>query len=295
MSDAHGAPLAPTLTAHLFPRLGDELVRLLRSLDAAAWEQPTVCTGWAVRDVAAHLLDTALRRLSFGRDRHPLPRPERPVTGYGELVSLIDRLNAEWVVAARRLSPELLTGLIEWVEPRLAAHLASLDPSVEAELGVAWAGEERSPVWFDVARELTERWHHQGQIRLATGAPPLVASELSEPVFDTFLRALPHRYAAVAAPEGAVVRVTIRGEASYAYSLRREAGAWRLLKRATEAGRLGEATAPARPAAEIELDEGPAWLLLTKGLAGPRARAAARVEGEERLAAPFFGTLAVMA
>ena len=294
MSDAVGSPLGPTATAHLFPRLGAELVTLLRALDAGAWRGPTVCPGWEVCDVAAHLLDSALRRLAFGRDGHAPPPPERPIAGYRDLVALLDRWNAEWVTAARRLSPELLVGLLEWVEPQLAAHFAALDPEAEAPFGVAWAGEERSPVWFDVARELTERWHHQQQIRLAAGVPPLAARELSEPVFDTFLRALPHRYAEVGAAEGTTVRIAIHGEALYAYALLRERDGWRLLKRREGAARPDEGAA-LTDGASIELDEQTAWLLLTKGMSGARARGAARVDGGEHLTAPFFGTLAVMA
>jgi hypothetical protein len=237
-----------------------------------------------VRDVVAHLLDTALRRLSLGRDRHPPPALERPIDGYRDLVAFLDRLNADWVRALRRLSPRLLTDQIAWVEPQLAAHFASLDPWALAAFGVAWAGEEQSPSWFDVARELTERWHHQQQIRLAVGAPPLVARELSEPVFDTFLRALPHRYGAVEADEGTALTVVIDGAESYEYTLLREAGAWRLLRGLVS-----------RPAASLELAEEPAWLLLTKGLTGERARAVARLGGAARLHEPFFGTLAVMA
>ena len=65
---------------------------------------------------------------------------------------------------------------------------------------MAWAGESESQSWFDVARELTERWHHQQQIRLAAGAPPLDDPRWSGPVFETFLRALPFRYRDTAAP-----------------------------------------------------------------------------------------------
>ncbi len=32
---------------------------------------------------------------------------------------------------------------------------------------VSWAGPEPAPVWLDVAREFTERWHHQQHIRAA--------------------------------------------------------------------------------------------------------------------------------
>ncbi|MGH9360346.1 MAG: maleylpyruvate isomerase family mycothiol-dependent enzyme [Thermoanaerobaculia bacterium] len=281
MAPGPPAPLAPTLVAHLFPPLGRELVALLRALDGAAWRHPTVCAAWTVHDIAAHLLDTACRRLAFGRDGHT-PPAER-IDDYGELLRLLDRLNAEWVAAARRLSPRLLTDLIEWVEPQLADFLAGLDPWAEG-VPVAWAGETRSPSWFDVARELTERWHHQQQIRLAVGAPPLTDPELSEPVFDTFLRALPHRYRDVAAPPGSAVAVAIHGAQTYAYTLRREADSWLLLK-----GHEPE------PAAAVALDEEPAWLLLTKGLPGAVARARAEIAGDAHLAAPFFEVIAVMA
>jgi uncharacterized protein (TIGR03083 family) len=281
MTSGRAAPLAPTLVAHLFPPLGRELVTLLRSLDAAAWRRPTVCSAWSVGDVAAHLLDTACRRLAFGRDGH-MP-PAGRIDDYGELLRLLDGLNAEWVAAARRLSPRLLTDLLEWVEPQLAAHLTALDPWADG-VPVAWAGETHSPSWFDVARELTERWHHQQQIRLAVGAPPLTDPETSEAVFDTFLRGLPHRYRDVAAPDGTAIAVAIRGARRYDYTLRREAGAWQLLKGAEP-----------DPAAAVVLDEEPAWLLLTKGLPGEEARAGAEVSGDRRLADPFFGLIAVMA
>ena len=35
------------------------LVGDLESLDAAAWETPSLCAGWTVHDVVAHLVDTA--------------------------------------------------------------------------------------------------------------------------------------------------------------------------------------------------------------------------------------------
>ena len=282
--DTAPQPLQPTLAAHLFPPLGRELVALLRALPAEAWDRATVCRAWTVKDIAAHLLDTALRRLSVGRDAHLLAPPPLPITGYRDLVGFLNGLNAEWVTALRRVSPQLLTELLAWVEPPLAEHLASIDPWAPAVFGVAWAGEETSPGWFDVARELTERWHHQQQIRLAAGAPPLDDPRLSGPVLETFLRALPHRYREVAASEGATLVVRINGRVPYVYTLRRDGSGWTLL--------AGEA---AEPAARIVIPEEPAWLLLTKGMTGEAARARAAIEGEPRLAAPFFGVLAVMA
>ena len=54
------------LTAPLFPKLDGMLLELLRSLTAEEWEKQTVSPKWKVKDVAAHLLDTALRGVSIG-------------------------------------------------------------------------------------------------------------------------------------------------------------------------------------------------------------------------------------
>src|SRR5436309_9089598 len=100
----------------------------------------------------------------------------------------------------------------------------SLDPFAPARFAVGLAGEETSLNWFDTARELTERWHHQQQIRFATGRPGLMVPELYHPVLDCFLRALPHAYRDVAAAAGTVVRVEISGDSG---------GVWQIVKEAT--------------------------------------------------------------
>ena len=47
----------------------------------------------------------------------------------------------------------------------------SLGPFAPAVFNISWAGEKQSLNWFHTARELSERWHHQQQIRLATTGP----------------------------------------------------------------------------------------------------------------------------
>jgi hypothetical protein len=66
-------PLTPVDTRELFAPLHAELIGLLRGLSDADWERPTVAGAWRVRDVAAHLLDGDLRKLSAGRDGHQMP------------------------------------------------------------------------------------------------------------------------------------------------------------------------------------------------------------------------------
>jgi mycothiol maleylpyruvate isomerase-like protein len=62
-------------TRLLFRPLCHDIVALFGRLSAEDWERSTLAGAWRVRDVVAHLLDTALRRLSFDRDgRMPPPR-----------------------------------------------------------------------------------------------------------------------------------------------------------------------------------------------------------------------------
>jgi len=292
MRPAGTRPLRPLLVADRFPALGHRLVDLLRGLTPEQWALPTLCRDWSVHDIAAHLLDTALRRLSVERDHHQPPPPDAPIASYRDLVAFLDGLNASWVAATRRLSGSVLTELLAWAEPQLARHLESLDPFAGARFSVAWAGEESSHAWFDVARELTERWHHQQQIRLAVGAPPLRDPALSEPVLETFLRALPHSYRETAAPPGTTVgmRIALDGQeppathdGGLAYVLWRDAERWELLGGEVES-----------PDAAVALDEQTAWLLLTKGIKPHDARERSRERGERRLLDPLFATVAVM-
>jgi hypothetical protein len=90
-------PLPTVLPAPLFAPLSDALVSVLRALAPADWERPTVSARWNVRQIAAHILDGQLRRLSFQRDAWPVPEPDRPIASRSDLVRYLDGLNAEWV------------------------------------------------------------------------------------------------------------------------------------------------------------------------------------------------------
>jgi uncharacterized protein (TIGR03083 family) len=267
----------------LFPELDAQLIPLLRGLSEEDWARPAV-GAWTVKDVAAHLLDTAIRRLAFDRDRLPLVPPDEPIEGYGDLVAFLNDLNHVWVRAMRRMSPRLLTDFLEKTGAELSEHLAGLDPSSPALFSVAWAGEETSESWFDVAREYTERWHHQQQIREAVGAPGLTSRRLMHPVLDAFLRGLPHAYRSVEAEEGAAVAVEITGEAGGEWALVREGGRWRLY----------EGT-PEGPKARVRMNQDTAWRRMTKGITQEQAAERSEVTGDRRLGEPVFGMLSVMA
>ncbi|HET9227253.1 MAG TPA: maleylpyruvate isomerase family mycothiol-dependent enzyme [Thermoanaerobaculia bacterium] len=266
----------------LFPELDAQLIPLLRGLTAEDWNRPAVGS-WTVKDVAAHLLDTAIRRLSFDRDRLPPAPPDTPIGSYADLVGFLNDLNHVWVRSMKQMSPRLLTDFLEKTGRELSEHLATLDPSGPALFSVAWAGEETSESWFDVAREYTERWHHQQQIREAVGAPGITSRRLMHPVLDAFLRALPHAYREVEAEEGTAVAVVIEGEAGGEWTLVRE-GSWKLYEGAHEA-----------PRARVRLDQDTAWRRMTKGITKEQAAERSEVTGDRGLGEPVFAMLSVMA
>lgn len=277
-------PVAPLFTVELFPPLHAELLALLRSLSKADWDKPTVAPLWNVKDVVAHLLDGDIRRLSFQRDNLPPLQPDTPIEGYRDLVDFLNRMNADWVRATRRISPPLLIALHELTGPQVCAFFKTLDPFAPALYPVAWAGDEQSPNWFDLAREYTEKWHHQQQIRDAVGAPGLFERPWLFPVLDTFLRGLPHRYRDVDAAEDTRVTVIVAGEAGGVWTLRKEHAAWRLF-----------AGAPSEAAARVRLDQDTAWRLFTKGLRPEEALSQISVDGDAALGTPVLDLVAVMA
>jgi uncharacterized protein (TIGR03083 family) len=170
-------------TRYLFAPLHGALMSLLRGLSAEDWEKPTVARAWRVRDVAAHLLDTQLRRLSVQRDGHWLSL-DRP------LIDFLNHLNATWVDAARRFSPRVIVDLLDDTGRTFSAFIESLDLHDTAPFPVAWAGEERSENWMDIGREYTEWWHHQMQIRDAVGASLLLEPRWYEPLLRLSVRAI---------------------------------------------------------------------------------------------------------
>src|SRR5262245_48071901 len=120
--------MPPILVAHLFPEVSRRLLALLRSLAPDEWHRPTASSRRTVKDIASHLLDGSLRRLSLQRDGYSPPNETaRPRAGE-PLVEFLNRLNDEWEVGTRRLSPAVLVGLIEWADAQLADLFRSLDP-----------------------------------------------------------------------------------------------------------------------------------------------------------------------
>lgn len=270
-------------TAHLFPELHRHLVELLRSLGPDDWGRPTVAGAWRVRDVAAHLLDTQLRRLSIQRDGHQGAPPDRDLSDHGELVAFLNGLNATWVSAMERVSPSLLVDLLEVVGPQYADLVAGLEPEGRAIFPVAWAGEEESRNWFDVGRDFTELWHHQAQIRMAVGAPLLEERAWLHPVLAIALRALPRALASHHRPSGTTVVVHLDGEAGGVWHAHSDGSGWT----------VRDGAAPA-PAAEVSMPASIAWRIFFNVLPGEEARSRIRSEGDGDLVGGVLAMRSVM-
>jgi hypothetical protein len=105
-------------------------------------------------------------RMSALRDRYRPPMPA--ITGIADLTAWIQDTNRKFMTATKFLTPQILIELLERYDDEMLRELAALDPDAPG-LGVASAGEMGSANWFDLAREYTEKWHHQQQLRDATG------------------------------------------------------------------------------------------------------------------------------
>jgi uncharacterized protein (TIGR03083 family) len=266
--DAAHQPLEPIFTAHLFPKLEAKLIELLRSLAPADWEKQTFAPKWKVKDVVAHLLDTQTRKLAAARHGYK-PENSKKLTSE-QLIALINHLNAEGVRQYRQLSSDDLISKMETASRESAEYHQALDPFAPAMFPVSWAGDEESPNWFDTAREFTERWHHQQQIRLAVEKPGIMAREFYFPVLDCFMRALPHTYRDVLARSGVLARLNVSGECGGSWYLFRDGGAWTLIA-SPAGGKISETTIPQ----EI------AWRIFTKGIAAEEARSQVDISGDQ--------------
>jgi uncharacterized protein (TIGR03083 family) len=271
----------PIVCTPIMREVDRHLIDLLASLRPEEWELPTIAPGWSVRDVTAHLLDTALRKLSGGRDRCRVERVE--IHSHQDVITLVNRLNREGVTVYRRLSPAVLIELMQLACGQTADYLESLDPFASADIGVSWAGEMTSLVWFDNARELTERWHHQEQIRLVTHRPGIMIPEFYHPVLETFMRGLPYTYRDVTAPIGTAIQVEVSGDCG---------GQWCLVN--SGAGWIFADELPPAIAAHIVIPQAIAWRLFTKGIDRATAYPQLAVRGDETLAGYVLRLVAIV-
>lgn len=266
-------------TIHLFPKVNVALIELLKSLTYEQWLAPTVLPGRTVKDIASHILDGSLRNLSLQRDNHVAMTPD--ISSYQDLVDYIQMLNKTWIDVSKRLSPQILITLLETSETMFYEFKRTLDPQDKAIFAVSWAGEDESQNWFDIAREYTEKWHHQAQIRLAVNKPGIESKELLYPVLDTFMRGIPHAYRNEKIT--GTIAITITGQAGGSWFLHNAGERWQFTSEATET-----------PITIITLPDLIAWRLFTDSIDQKEALKHIEISGDKKRAQPLLSMTTVM-
>ena len=139
-------------------------------------------------------------------------------------------------------------------------------------------------MWLDIAREYTERWHHQQHIRDAVDQPGMKEIQYFAPVLDTFCRALPFTYRHIHATEGTQVSLIISGKCGGEWTLNKEGADWILYS-----GGGGKF------ATQVVLDPEDAWRLFTKGIDPDEAREKSEIYGNEVLGSGIFNMVSLIA
>ncbi|HEV8513815.1 MAG TPA: hypothetical protein VGQ59_11080 [Cyclobacteriaceae bacterium] len=276
------SPIAPIEVVHLLPVLDKKLIELLKSLSLEEWQKQTIAKLWKVKNVAAHLLDGNIRILSMLRDEYYGEKAD--IKSYQELVDFLNGLNADWVKAMKRVSPAMLILLHESTGKLYCDYYASLDLFRKSPFAVDWAGEAESKNWMHIAREYTEKFLHQQQIRDAVNKPGLMTREFYYPFIDIFMLALPHTYRDVQAENATTIKLTITTDLGGSWFLSRVDGKWKIDKSPNP-----------NPATEISIDPDIAWKLFSKSLRPHEVKNKITITGDQQLGEVALNMVSVMA
>lgn len=272
-----------TVSKDLFQALDQKLITLLKGLSHSEWEMQTVAGKWTVKDIAAHLLDGNIRSLSILRDQYLGEKPT-DIQSYNDLMSFLNKLNADWVQAMKRVSPIQLIEMLSTSGAEYCAYIASLDVLEKSVFSVAWAGEEQSYNGFHIAREYTEKWHHQQQIRLAVGRESeLFDKKYYLPYLETSMLALPHFYRDLQANTGDTIEFIISEPIDEKWILTYDSLSWKLTKDSAN-----------DPKSIVNIDSTMAWRILTSSKSIENVQKYVHIEGDCRLGEKFLEVRAVM-
>lgn len=274
--------ITPIDTRHLFKAIALDIIGLLKSVPPAKWNGKTCYPNWRVKDIIAHMLQTAMYRLSKQRDSYKLDS-KGGTPEYTQLSGWIEDANERWVSCYTEVSPEVLLPMFEETELQLAELMEAQDLETPPFYKVAWADESIQFNWMDVAREYTERWHHQMQVREALGLPLLYDKKYFVPLLDILALSLPKWLSAYKPAVPADIVFTLSGELHYTIVLQRQAEGWTLTARGAN-----------RIAGHLQLSAEVFWKLLMRSISPEQAKADIQLEGDSKILDYFLNARAVM-
>ncbi len=271
----------PIRTRHLFQELDELLILKLNSIAPEQWGLTTLAGHWTVKQVAAHLLDGNLRSISMIRDGYFGENPES-ISTYRDLVGYLNQLNADWIKATNRLSPQVLMALLDTTGKEYRNLIKGLKPFEKALFSVAWAGEQESYNWFHVAREYTEKWHHIQQIFLAVDPQDqsLFTKRLYLPYLETSFRALPYHYRSIKRQKGTLIQISVSGQFSFTWWFKKMELNWQLIP-----------FSKLQPSTHLVIPDQLAWRIFTKGISFDQVFQEIEVHGDQELGNHLFAKL----
>ena len=174
--------------------------------------------------------------------------------------------------------------LIAHLGPQLDSLWEGLALAVLGDNDVAWAAPDvDAPIWFDVAREFSEFWIHQQQIRDAVGRAGAQDNELVGAVVDTLIRGLPLALSGHSTA-GSRLCVQVTGPVERTWVATRGIEHWQLER----------AQGPCECTATVQMTPDTLWRLASRGITPEQAARRASVTGDLALGRGALHLLAII-
>jgi uncharacterized protein (TIGR03083 family) len=208
--------LEPTQTIDLLEETWRSTIDVCRQLSDDAWDQPTECPGWTVKDHVSHLIGTErmLQGLSASEaDPGSVDHVKNPIGEFNE---------REVALRRDRSGAEVLAELEELTALRIET-LRNGDEPYFAQERVTPTGPGTMLDFLSI--RILDSWVHEQDIRRAVGRPGHLTGGPAEHTIDRLLRTIPLVVGKrAAAPEGSTSVLILTGPAERTVSVVVEAG-----------------------------------------------------------------------
>ncbi len=154
---ATGEPVTEELT-----EVWASVVTACEQLDAGAWDRPTDCPGWSVKDNLAHLI--GIERTLLGD-----PSPPALAAVPGHVRNSFGEINEAWVEARRSVpGSEVLAEFVDTTNRRIDALVAMTPAEFDT---VGWSPVGDVPYREFMVTRVLDSWAHEQDIRRALDRP----------------------------------------------------------------------------------------------------------------------------